>query len=408
MVKKILILAFLLFLFCFPVLALSSSESTTEESWLLSHTTVNNENKSWDVAQGLVSPAPAKAYAAASDNGLFRIRTNYGREYTADKYRIVTITPDANGWNFVSDNNITVTRPYTFDIYAIKWTRSDYDKDPTASGDPAAVTPSTNDSSKVEFTMTKATWSSSGFLSIKYYSSTFYDYEIVLRLPDLTEAQLADLEPGTYHATFNVTFYTGSDGGQSTTESFTIKGEYGASSSTGSDYSFMIDSVSETYNVDLEQTGTWFDVAKLQFQAMGLSTNSTTRQSTIESQYSGKYQILISPYSNYENDTTSSENPYYFVLNGTENLVRTEINTVYYTLAKSASGSSLSLYNSSRYAHTYVLTPSLSVSGSARNWVLSWEMTQDIYLQPVAASNSTITRAAGFYKTTLYFFVVTN
>ena len=408
MVKKILILSFLMFLLCFPVLALSSSESTTEESWLLSHTTVNNENKSWDVSQELVSSAPATAYAAASDNGLFRIRTNYGRQYTADTYRKVTITPDANGWNFVADNNITVTRPYTFDVYAIKWTRSDYDKDPTVSSGPTAITPSTNDSSKVEFTMTKATWSSSGIISVKRYSSTFYDYEIVLRLPNLTEAQKADLEPGTYHATFYVTFYTGSDGGQSITETFTIKGEYGTSSSTGSDYSFMIDSVSETYNVNLEQTGTWYDIAKIQFQAMGLSTNSTTQKSTIENQYSGKYKILISPYSNYENDTTSSENPYYFVLNGTENLVRTEINTVYYTLAKSSTGSSLPLYNSNRYAHTYVLTPSLSVSGSSRNWVLSWEMTQDIYLKPVAATNSTITRAAGFYYTKLYFYVETN
>ena len=168
----------------------------------------------------------------------------------------------------------------------------------------------------------------------------------------------------------------------------------------------MVDSVSSTYNVDLSSTDTYFDVAKVQFQAMGLSSENK-EQENIESLYSNKYKVLISAYSNYELDT-GSENPYYFVLNGTENLVRTEINTVYYSLAGSAGGSSLPLYNGNRYAHTYVLTPTLSVSGTKRNWVLSWELSKTIYLKPAAASNETITRAAGFYKTTLYFYVETN
>lgn len=411
MMKRLFVLLPLLFLLCLPLVAIGTSEATSEESWLITHTSVNNENKFWDISETVIPTTPEHAYSAASENGLLRIRTNFGREHTGDSFRQVTITPDANGWYFVSDNNITVSRPYSLDVYSMKWTRSSSTSDATKSGTPSKLTGNSisyTDGS-ISFTMTKATWTgewSWDSWSYVYYSKEFYDYEILIRLPELTDQELADLEPGTYHATFSVTLCTDSEEGETITESFTIKGEYGASSSSNTEYSFMVDSVSSSYNVDLSSTDTYFDVAKVQFQAMGLSTENK-EQENIESLYSNKYKVLISAYSNYELDT-GSENPYYFVLNGTENLVRTEINTVYYSLAGSAGGSSLPLYNGNRYAHTYVLTPTLSVSGTRRNWVLSWELSKTIYLKPEAASNETITRAAGFYKTTLYFYVETN
>ena len=106
-------------------------------------------------------------------------------------------------------------------------------------------------------------------------------------------------------------------------------------------------------------------------------------------------------------DNTSSDNPYYFVLNGTDNLPRSEINTVWYTLASNSSGTSFSLYNSNTYKHTYVVTPTLSVSGTKKNWVLTWDLSQTVYIKPTAATTA-VTRANGFYRTTLYFYVVTN
>ena len=157
--------------------------------------------------------------------------------------------------------------------------------------------------------------------------------------------------------------------------------------------------------MNLSSTKEYFDVASIAFHAVGLST-SNSNKSTIRSQNSGKYKILVSPYSQYDLDDTSDDNPYMFILNGTDNLPRTDINTVWYTLASNANGSALTVYNNT-YKHTYVLTPTLDVSGTERNWVLNWDLTQDIFIKPLAPT-TTVTQANGTYHTTLYFYVVTN
>ena len=378
-------------------------ESTSEEAWALEHSSVNNDNKYWDIMLALSSSAPNQDYSAAADNELLRIRTNYGRDYTDEKYRKVTITPEGGSWVFTSDYNSTVTRAYTFDLYEITWTRSSSDATAAASGNPTKIDPGTNTATEYSFTMKKADWNT----RLTDYAKKFYDYEIVLCLPELTQTERERLEPGEYHATFNVSFYTGSNGGSLVTQTYTIKAVYGESSGTNTaDYSFSILEANSTYNVDLTKTNQYFDVAEISFHASGLSTENK-RQSQIESSYKNKYKILISPYSQYNMDDTSNDNPYYFVLNGTDNLTRSEINTVWYTLASNSSGSTLSLYNSNTYKHTYVVTPTLSVSGTEKNWVLTWDLSQTIYIKPTAATTA-VTRANGFYRTTLYFYVVTN
>lgn len=402
-------LFFILLLCVLPLVALSQNEAISEESWLLEHSSVNNENKFWDVSQSLTSDAPATAYSAASDNGLLRIRTNYGRSHTEDSRREVTITPVGGSWTLVSDRNATVTRAYTFDLYRIEWTRSSPTATATASGKATKIDPANNDSTEYSFTMNKATWDSEWglFSGTTYYTKKFYDYELVLNLPALTQAEQEHLEPGSYHASFDVTLYLGSDGGSSVTQRYTIKAEYGETSTSNAEYSFVVEEADATYNVDLSQTNQYFPVANLSFHAVGLSTSSEKYDTTVESQNSGKYKILISPYSQYDMDNTSDANPYMFILNGSDNLARTEINTVWYTLASNSSGTALSLYDSSNYTHTYVLTPAVDASGTARNWVLNWDLSQIIYVKPIAPA-STITRANGFYHTTLYFYVVTN
>lgn len=404
MKRCIIIFVLMLLLFCAPVFASTLfGESTSEESWVLEHSSVNNDNKYWDVMLALSSDPPNKEYSAAADNELLRIRTNYGRTYTDDKYRKVTITPDNGSWVLTSDYNATVTRAYTFDLYEIAWTRSGSNQTAVANEDPTKIT-GTSSSTEYSFTMKAAEWETLG----TDYAKKFYDYEIVLRLPELTQTERERLEPGDYHATFTVSLYTGSKGGSAVSYSYTIKAVYGETSgSNTAEYSFIIEEVNSTYNVDLSKTSQYFDVAGIKFHASGLSTENK-RQSQIESAYSNKYKVLISPYPEYDMDDTSSVNPYMFVLNGTENLPsRTEINTVWYTLASSSNGSSLSLYDSSHYKHTYVITPSLSVSGTEKNWVLTWDLNKTIYIKPTAPT-SAVTRAEGFYHTTLYFYVVTN
>ena len=145
----------------------------------------------------------------------------------------------------------------------------------------------------------------------------------------------------------------------------------------------------------------------VKYEVQKLSTEDKNKNQ-MTSAYQNKFKVLISPYPEYNMDDTSSDNPYMFVLNGTENLPsRTEINTVWYTLAGSSNGTSLSLYDSSKYKHTYVITPTLDVSGKKPNWVLTWDLDQSIYIKPVAP-DAAVTRANGFYHTTLYFYVVTN
>lgn len=407
--KKLFFMILIVLLFCsLPLMAFGRNEAISEESWLLEHSSVNNENKYWDVSKVLNPSAPDKNYTAASDNGLLRIRTNYGRNYTADSYRTVTITPVGGSWEFVSDRNATVTRAYTFDLYKIEWTRNSSTGTATASGNPTKINPNTQSPSEYSFVMSKATWTSewSIFSGTTYYTNRFNDYEIVLRLPELTESESSRLEPGSYHASFDVTLYTGSDGGTAVTQRYTIKAEYGATSGANVEYSFMVEEADDTYNVDLSRTDHCFAVANLAFHAAGLST-SNSNANTITSQNSGRYKVLISPYSRYDMDNTSSENPYMFILNGSDNMERTEINTVWYTLAGSSDGAALSLYDGNRYKHTYVITPTLDVSGDNRNWVLNWDLSQLIYIKPIAPTTA-ITRANGFYHTTLYFYVVTN
>ena len=351
----------------------------------------------------LSSSAPNQEYSAAATNELLRIRTNYGRSYTDSKYRKVTITPDEGSWVFTSDYNATVTRAYSFDLYEITWTRSGSDKTATASGNPTKINPGTNTASEYSFTMKSAEWETFG----TDYAKKFYDYEIVLRLPELTQTERERLEPGDYHATFTVSLYTGSNGGSVVSYSYTIKAVYGESSgANATEYSFSILEANSTYNVDLTKTNQYYDVADISFHAAGLSSENKEKNQ-IENSYKNKYKILISPYPQYDMDNTSSDNPYYFVLNGTDNLPRSEINTVWYTLASNSSGTSFSLYNSNTYKHTYVVTPTLSVSGTKKNWVLTWDLSQTVYIKPTAATTA-VTRANGFYRTTLYFYVVTN
>ena len=409
MKRLILLLSAILLLSGIPLFAGGSSEAISEESWILEHSTVNNDNKYWDVSEALAAATPAQQYAATSDSGLLRVRTNYGRTYTDSKYRKVTIEPVGGGWEFVSDNNATVTRAYTFELYKIGWTRSSATSTtPTASGSPAKVTPGTNNASEYSFTMDSATWTYEGnFITGRtYYTSKFYDYEVVLVLPELSQAEKERLEPGDYHATFKVSLYIGSDGGSLVSQTYTIKAVYGETSGGNTEYAFTVGEASATYNVDLSNVSSFVDVASLSFHAVGLSTENKEK-SQIENSYKNKYKVLISPYSQYNLDNTSSDNPYMFILNGSDNLTRTEINTVWYTLASSSSGTALNLYDGNNYKHTYVLTPTLEVTGTKRNWVLNWDLSQDIYLKP-SAPTTTVTQANGFYHTTLYFYVVTN
>lgn len=406
MKKLIFILFAILFLSGTPLFAGSTSEATSEESWVLDHSTVNNDNKYWDVTAKLDAKKPDQDYKAFSDSGLLRIRTNYGREYTDAEYRKVKVEPVGGGWEFISDNNATVTRAYSFALYKIGWSRSRYDQNATASGDPTRVTSGiTDNATEYSFTMDKATWNSNGIFNVKYYTSKFYDYELVLVLPELTETERARLEPGDYHATFRVTLYLGSNGGSSVSQLYTIKAVYGEASGSNTEYSFSVSAATSTYNVDLSSTNEYFDVASISFRAVGLSTSQQS-QNYVESQNSGKYQILISPYSQYNMDNANSDNPYMFILNGTDNLPRTDINTVWYTLAKNSNGGAFTVYNNT-YKHTYVLTPTLDVSGTSRNWVLNWDLDQEIYIKPLAPT-TTVTQANGTYHTTLYFYVVTN
>lgn len=409
--KKLLFVLFAILLFSVtPLFAGGSSEAISEESWILEHSTVNNDGKYWDVTAKLDAATPPQDYSASSESGLLRIRTNYGRTYKDTKYREVTVEPVGGGWEFISDNNATVTRAYSFALYKIGWTRSG-SKDPaTKSGSPTEVTTGiTSDSTEYSFTMDSATWSREGYYlsGYTYYTSKFYDYELVLVLPELTPAERSRLEPGDYHATFRVTLYLGSsEGGSSTSQLYTIKAVYGESSSGATEYSFTVSEANSTYDVNLSSTTQYFDVASISFHAVGLSNSTSSFDTTVESQNSGKYKVLISPYSKYDLDDTSDDNPYMFILNGTDNNPRTDINTVWYTLASNSSGASLTLYDSSKYKHTYVLTPSVDATGKARNWVLKWDLDQDIYIKPLAPTTA-VTQANGTYHTTLYFYVVT-
>ena len=405
--RRIILITAILIFSVTALIAGGTTESVSEESWIIAHSTVNNDNKYWDVTQTVTPAVPAAEYSPTSENGLFRLRTNYGRNYTDNKYRKVTITPDANGWYMVSDSNVTLKRQYTVDIYEIKWTRSGYNKDAISSGNPTKIVPSTNNTTEISFTMKAATWDTDWDWGRKRYSSQFYDYEVVIRLPQLSEQELADLEPGSYHATFNVSMYLGSDGGSLQTETYTINGMFGESSEENSEYSFMVDSATYTYSVDLSETSSYFDVASIQFHASATSTSNNS-QTQMENNYKNKFTVVISSYNNYTLDSTSNVNPYAFILNGTENLVRNEINTVPYTIHKNGTGGTFSLYNSNKYKHTYVITPTLDVSGTRRNWVLNWDLSQLLYVKPAAPTDETITRAAGFYKTTIYFYIVTN
>ena len=390
-----------------PLFAGGSSEATSEESWMLEHSTVNNDNKYWDVTEKLDAATPTQDYAASSDSGLLRIRTNYGNDHTEDKYRKVTIEPVGGGWEFISDHNATVTRAYSFALYKIGWSRSGSTANATASGSPTKVTSGiTSNSTEYSFTMDKASWTYEGnwLIGKTYYTNKFYDYELVLVLPELTQTERSRLEPGEYHATFRVTLYLGNTS-DTVSQLYTIKAVYGESSAGATEYSFTVSEANSTYNVNLATTNQYFDVASLAFHAVGLSTSSSN-ENTIKSQNSGKYKVLISPYSQYDLDNTSNDNPYMFILNGTDNLPRTDINTVWYTLAGSSGGSSLTVYNNS-YKHTYVLTPTLTVSGTSRNWVLNWDLSQTIYLKPLAPT-AAVTQANGSYHTTLYFYIVTN
>ena len=222
MKRCIIIFVLMLLLFCAPVFASTLfGESTSEESWVLEHSSVNNDNKYWDVMLALSSDPPNKEYSAAADNELLRIRTNYGRTYTDDKYRKVTITPDNGSWVLTSDYNATVTRAYTFDLYEIAWTRSGSNQTAVANEDPTKIT-GTSSSTEYSFTMKAAEWETLG----TDYAKKFYDYEIVLRLPELTQTERERLEPGDYHATFTVSLYTGSKGGSAVSYSYTIKAGY--------------------------------------------------------------------------------------------------------------------------------------------------------------------------------------
>ena len=204
--KRHLFILLIILLFCtLPLVAFGRNEAISEESWILEHSSVNNENKYWDVSKSLTAPVPPTAYSAASENGLIRVRTNYGRNYTADSYRKVTITPVGGSWTLISDRNATVTRSYGFDLYRIEWSRSSATATATANGNAAKINPNTDSPTEYSFTMNKATWTSSWSLSgTTYYTNKFYDYELVLRLPDMTQEEQARLEPGSYHASFDV------------------------------------------------------------------------------------------------------------------------------------------------------------------------------------------------------------
>ena len=163
MKRWLFIILTILLLSGLPLVAGGSSEAISEESWILEHSTVNNDNKYWDVSAALPAATPTQQYAAASNSSLLRIRTNYGRTYKDDARRTVTIEPVGGGWEFISDHNATVTRAYTFELYKIGWTRSSADAtSPTASGSPTKVTPGTNNASKYSFVMDAATWSYDG------------------------------------------------------------------------------------------------------------------------------------------------------------------------------------------------------------------------------------------------------
>lgn len=407
--RRVILIALFLLLPLISAMAIGTSEATSEESWVIAHSSVNNDNKYWDVAQTLIPGTPVSEFAAASDNGLLRIRTNYGKEYKDDNHRKVEISP-VGSWDLVCDGNVTLKRRYSIDIYEIEWTRNGYKGTPSQVGSTKIITPDDTNDDTISFTMKAATWDTDweweGWkLVIINYAKTFHDYEIVIRLPALTENELAALEPGSYHASFNVSLYLGSDGGEVLTETYSIKAEFGKTSGENTEYAFMVDSGESTYSVDLTATKSYFEVANLMFHAANTSSSNNDK-TTVENAFKGKYKVLIAPYANYRLDTNPT-NPYIFVLNGTENATGSEINRVPFKIYKDSSGGTFSIYNNS-YPHTYVMTPTLNVSGTERNWVLNWSLEQPIYVKPEAPSNETISRAAGFYKTTLYFFVVTN
>ncbi|MDD2231503.1 MAG: hypothetical protein PHS20_01235 [Sphaerochaetaceae bacterium] len=413
MMKKLLFIGLLLAAVLFPAFSGAVSE---RGAWMLTHSTVNNGNSYFDVTETIDPTTTSTDFLVIpEDSGLFRTRTAFEEAIT------VTIDPGSDGWVFVHDDNTTIRRPYTIEIYQIEWTKSRRDANVVA-GNPTTVQFNQDANGVVTFNMAAGTWGRDPW-SLTIYCKKYYEYEVLLKFPAPSDI---DLESGDYHASFTVSFpRTPKDSKNNdyspvvtpTVDPVSIKGRYGESSAAASNgaYSFSIQSTADTFNMDLQNYGTCqnHQAAIVNFSAQ--ESLSSTTQSEANS-YSGKYQVLVSPFSDISLDI-SSENHYKFILSNSEQQTRSDINTVYYTLAKDSAGTALTRYDSNSYPNTFIVPVTFSTESTGggnwydniRNWKLEWKInSSSIYISPIAPTNTSTIRGSGLYTSTIYFFVVTN
>lgn len=410
--KKITLFLIISNLACFLLLAGGNVEISEKSTWLLSQTTVNNENYAYDMSSVQVCSASdiqADFQGTPQDNQveLFRMINT--------KENAVSVSISADDLAFIHESNLTSSRDFSIAVYEIKWETPNRNSSYSATLPTQVLASSSKSTDSLDFTMKKATWESYWafegiFLKKFFYCKTYYHYQVVIVLDSSTIPAEGSLEGGYY----NVNLTADYDG---KTEDILIKGYYGAEFEQNSSFSFYIQNAENTFNVDLSDTQTYSPVANLMFEGNEFVTQAYNATPPSQSTaYTNKYSIYLSPVSNYTAPSNESPSPYRFILENSEYATRSIVNTMWYGVYSSDQGAQFSkLGNSGGNQYIYKIPIPLSatvVSGTTSqvlyscNWSLS---SLPIYIKTFLQTNQDTSKmTAGNYYTTMYFFVITN
>lgn len=397
--KKIIFMVILFFIslcFCFAAGNVDEKGDTGQ----LAHITVNNDNYYWDISQvtnNLILPTSDFQSHPSDEIGLLRFRANN------DKVGTVEITSEGIPWQFVHENNTTMQREFDIEVYKIKHTRD------SAEADFIKGTPQKIALNKVGDSYSFSTEIGKWSIGYKWigifrlpceYCSMYYEYEIRLVLNSTT----ALLEPGDYYANLTVDIPKGANYSERDIVHYRLKGRAGESSLDNSNYSFMVQSTSETYNFDLLNYVNYRSVASASFNAIRYATsyNKTTEEK--------RFKVYLSPFPHIDDDGASANNPYYFIKYDTENQPRTTLNTVYYEVASDYRGTKWKTLDNA-HPHTYVLPilfDAQDAVGTQKQLTWKFEGGDEIGIYIKPESRSGITPSSGLYYTNLYFYVESN
>ncbi len=176
-------------------------------------------------------------------------------------------------------------------------------------------------------------------------------------------------------------------------------------------YSFNVSETNDTYSMDLAPAeNTYYNVALINFHYADV-VNSEPDTEMNES----KFKIYISPGTDY-NKTTYTAEDYCFKKINTENKTRTDENTVYYSLFKNTTqNGTFSTYDGHPYV--YEITPSYedkkiadvsTVGGGSKQWSTTWTLEgTPVYLR-ITDDSFRKEHLSGLYTSTLYFTLVAN